>query len=255
MSMLSVDNVSLTFGGLKAVDRLSFEVAQNTIFTIIGPNGAGKSTLFNLICRIYDPVSGDIRMEGQSLLRDRPHEIVRRGIARTFQNIELFERATLLENLLIGRHEKGRFSPVSELLFLPNQRRQELDHRHKAEEVIDFLDLQAHRHAQVSELPYGVRKKIEIARALVSGPRLLLLDEPSSGLTHEETDDMAFVIEDIREDLGITIVMIEHDMKLVSKVSHRVLAINEGRFLAEGSASEVQGHPEVQTAYLGAAQP
>ncbi len=177
--------------------------------------------------------------------------MINHGIARTFQNIELFEHASLLDNLLIGRFRHGRFSPLSELLFLPGQLRQELEHRRKAEEVIEFLDLEGYRHARVADLPYGVRKKTEMARALIASPEILLLDEPSSGLTTEETEDTAFVIEDIREDLGITVVMIEHDMKLVNKVSDKVLAINEGRFLATGSASEVQDNPDVQAAYLG----
>ena len=253
MSALVVDTVSLSFGGLKAVDGLSFSVEKGEIFTIIGPNGAGKSTVFNLICRIYTPSHGDIRLDGRSLLDAKPHQVVQRGIARTFQNIELFEHASLLDNLLIGRFRHGRFAPLSELLFLPSQRRQELAHRRRAEEVVEFLDLEAHRHARVADLPYGVRKKAELARALVSEPKVLLLDEPSSGLTAEETDDTAFAIQDIRDNLGITVVMIEHDMKLVGKVSDRVLAINEGRFLATGTVGEVQADPSVQAAYLGAA--
>lgn len=252
MSALEIESVSLSFGGLKAVDGLSFAVEPGEIFTIIGPNGAGKSTVFNLICRIYTPSSGDLRLGGQSLLDARPHQVAQRGIARTFQNIELFEHASLLDNLLIGRFRHGRFAPLSELLFLPSQRRQELAHRRRAEEVVEFLDLEAHRHIRVADLPYGVRKKAELARALVSEPQVLLLDEPSSGLTAEETDDTAFAIQDIRDDLGITVVMIEHDMKLVGKVSDRVLAINEGRFLATGTAAAVQAEPAVQAAYLGA---
>ncbi|MGY8994225.1 MAG: ABC transporter ATP-binding protein [Rhodospirillales bacterium] len=254
MSWLEVNNLTLTFGGLKAVDSLSFSVDRDSIFTIIGPNGAGKSTVFNLICRIYNPVQGDILLGGESLLSDLPHQIVKRGVARTFQNIELFEHATMLDNLLIGRHSRGRFQPLRELFFAGGQLEQELVYRRKAEEVIEFLDLQAHRHSRVSDLPYGIRKKIEIARALVAGPKLLLLDEPSSGLTNEETADIAFWIEDIKEDLGITVVMIEHDMKLVNKVSDKVLAIAEGRFLALGTAAEVQDNPDVQHAYLGTGQ-
>ncbi len=253
MSALAVDTVSLSFGGLKAVDGLSFAVEPGEIFTIIGPNGAGKSTVFNLICRIYTPSQGDIRLNGRSLLDAKSHQVVQRGIARTFQNIELFEHASLLDNLLIGRFRHGRFAPLSELLFLPSQRQQELAHRRRAEEVVEFLDLEAHRHVRVADLPYGVRKKAELARALVSEPKVLLLDEPSSGLTAEETDDTAFAIQDIRDDLGITVVMIEHDMKLVGKVSDRVLAINEGQFLATGTAADVQADAAVQAAYLGAA--
>ena len=244
MNGLEIDNVSLSFGGLKAVDGLSFSVEPGSVFTIIGPNGAGKSTVFNLICRIYDPSQGDIRFNGKSLRKAKSHEVINHGIARTFQNIELFEHASLLDNLLIGRIRHGKFGPLSELFFT-------LAHRRKAEEIIEFLDLEGYRHARVADLPYGVRKKTEMARALVSEPKILLLDEPSSGLTSEETDDTAFVIEDIREVLGVTVVMIEHDMKLVNKVSDMVLAINEGRFLASGSASEVQSDPDVQAAYLG----
>ena len=251
MNGLEIDNVSLSFGGLKAVDGLSFSVEPGSVFTIIGPNGAGKSTVFNLICRIYDPSQGDIRFNGKSLRKAKSHEVINHGIARTFQNIELFEHASLLDNLLIGRIRHGKFGPLSELFFTRSQMRQELSHRRKAEEIIEFLDLEGYRHARVADLPYGVRKKTEMARALVSEPKILLLDEPSSGLTSEETDDTAFVIEDIREVLGVTVVMIEHDMKLVNKVSDMVLAINEGRFLASGSASEVQSDPDVQAAYLG----
>lgn len=253
MSLLALNNVTLSFGGLIAVNELSFNVEQGTVFTIIGPNGAGKSTVFNLICRIYDPVSGDISFKDQSLLSLRPDRIVDLGIARTFQNIELFEHATLLQNMLIGRHHTGRFSPIRELLFTRGQRELEIENRKSVERTIEFLDLEPFRHSRVSDLPYGIRKKIEIARALVAGPELLLLDEPSSGLTHEETDDIAFLIDDIRHDLGITIVMIEHDMKLVSKISDHVLAINEGKFLADGPAATVQDNEDVQRAYLGEA--
>jgi branched-chain amino acid transport system ATP-binding protein len=181
-----------------------------------------------------------------------PHEVARRGIARTFQNIELFEHATVLQNLLLGRHAHKRSRFVEELLFLPRVRALELEHREAVEKVIDFLDLQPHRDSLVVNLAYGVRKVVEVARALCTRPRLLLLDEPSSGLSVEETEGMAFWIQDIRTILGVTVLMVEHDMSLVSSVSDRVLAVNYGRPIALGTAREVQDHPEVIKAYLGA---
>jgi len=180
-----------------------------------------------------------------------PHEIARRGIARTFQNIELFEHATVLQNLLLGRHAHRRSRFAEELLFLPRVRSLELAHREAVEKVIDFLDLQPYRDSFIVNLPYGVRKVVEMARALCTEPKLLLLDEPSSGLSVEETDEMAFWIQDIRGLLGITVLMVEHDMRLVSAVSDRVLALNYGRPLALGTAREVQEHPDVVKAYLG----
>ena len=180
-----------------------------------------------------------------------PHEIARRGIARTFQNIELFEHATVLDNLLIGRHCRARPNMLAELLFTPGVRRAELRHREAVEEVIDFLDLANYREQRISGLPYGVRKVVEMGRALCTEPKLILLDEPSSGLSVEETEDMAFWIQDIRTLLGITVLMVEHDMSLVSAVSDRVVALNYGRVIAVGTPREVQDHPEVVKAYLG----
>jgi branched-chain amino acid transport system ATP-binding protein len=241
----------MSFGGIRAVDGVSFEVEAGQVFTIIGPNGAGKTTIFNLISRIYDPSRGRLRFRGEDITRVPPHEIARRGIARTFQNIELFEHATVLQNLLLGRHAHARRHFAQELFFLLAVRVRERAHREAAEKVIDFLDLQAYRDSLVVNLPYGVRKVVEMGRALCTEPALLLLDEPSSGLSVEETADMAFWIQDIRTLLGITVLMVEHDMSLVSAVSDRVLALNYGRVLACGSAREVQEHPDVIKAYLG----
>ena len=251
MIFFEADALSMDFGGIKAVDGVSFTVEPGEIFTIIGPNGAGKTTIFNLVSRIYDPTDGHLIFLDEEITRLPPHEIAGRGIARTFQNIELFEHATVLQNLLLGRHVHKRTRFVEELLFLPKVRRFELEHRAAAERVIDFLDLQPHRDSLIVNLPYGVRKVVELARALCTEPKLLLLDEPSSGLNVEETDDMAFWIQDIRELLGITVLMVEHDMRLVSAVSDRVLALDYGRLIAAGTASEVQAHPEVIKAYLG----
>ncbi|HXD42040.1 MAG TPA: ABC transporter ATP-binding protein [Ramlibacter sp.] len=249
--LLAARNLSVRFGGVLAVNNVSFEVKRGEVFTMIGPNGAGKTTVFNLISRIYTPTTGSIEYEGKMLIEQPPHRIASLGIARTFQNIELFEYATVLQNMLIGRHIHRKTNLWNEVFFTGNVRQAEIDSREKVEKVIEFLDLQHHRDSMVAGLPYGVRKVVELARALCTEPKLLLLDEPSSGLNMEETDDMAFWIQDIRNDLGITVLMVEHDMTLVSKVSDRVLAMNMGEVLAMGTPREVQNHPGVIEAYLG----
>ena len=251
MSFFKVEDLSIQFGGVKAVTNVSFEVQQGEVFTIIGPNGAGKTTIFNLISLIYPPTSGRITFEGRDITGMTPHRVANLGIARTFQNIELFEHASVLQNLLIGRHNHTATSLWQELLFMPSVRRAEIEHREAVEKVIDFLELQHHRDSMVAGLPYGVRKVVELGRALCIDPKLLLLDEPSSGLNPEETDDMAFWIEDIKKDLGVTVLMVEHDMSLVSRVSDRVLALAQGEMLSIGTSREVQSDPKVIEAYLG----
>jgi branched-chain amino acid transport system ATP-binding protein len=228
-------------------------VDEGEVFALVGPNGAGKSTVFNLISRFYTPVAGSIRFAGQDLLRLAPHDVPGLGIARTFQNIELFQQSTVLQNLLVGRHRHRKTTLLEQILHLPSVRGEERAHRHAVEEVIDFLDLQPYRDARIAGLPYGVRKVVELGRALASRPRLLLLDEPASGLSVEETQNMRWWIEDIRRQMGITVMMVEHDMGLVGKVAGRVLALADGKRLAEGTPPEVQGHPAVIAAYLGTA--
>jgi branched-chain amino acid transport system ATP-binding protein len=253
MKSLVVENLSIEFGGLRAVDSVSFEVEPGETFAIIGPNGAGKSTIFNLVSRIYEPSSGSIHYDDRDLLEVPAHRVVEYGIARTFQNIDLFEQATVLQNLMVGRHSRITRNMFADLLFLPSARRAEREHRRRVEDIIDLLELEHYRYERISELPYGARKNVELARALCTEPGLLLLDEPASGLNPEETDDIAFWLGDIKHDLGVTLVMVEHDMGLVSRVADRVLAINDGKVLALGTPDEVRNNPAVQKAYLGSA--
>ncbi|WP_428487320.1 ABC transporter ATP-binding protein [Rhodopila sp.] len=251
MILFQADDISVRFGGIRAVDSVSFDVHHGEVFAIIGPNGAGKTTIFNLISRIYTPTSGRLLFEGQEFTRTPANRIAGLGIARTFQNIELFANATLLQNLLIGRHCHSSVGFLPQMAFLPSVRRTELKHREKVEDVIAFLGLQRYRESLIANLPYGVRKVVELGRALCMEPKLLLLDEPSSGLNVEETEGMGFWIDDIKQDLGITVIMVEHDMALVNQVSDRVMALNYGKVLAMGTPQQVQTHPEVIRAYLG----
>ena len=250
---LSVRNLSIEFGGVHAVEDVSFDVEPGETFAIIGPNGAGKSTIFNLISRLYEPTAGSIHYGGIDLLQLPAHKVVRAGIGRTFQNIELFEQATVLQNLLVGRHSRTAGNPFSNFAFLTGVRKSEIEHRRKVEDIIDLMEIAKYRDERISDLSYGARKNVELARALCAEPTLLLLDEPASGLNNEETDDVSFWLEDISQDLGVTLLMVEHDMNLVGQVADRVMAINNGRKLTIGTPQEVREHPEVQRAYLGVA--
>lgn len=249
--MLQVSDLSKNFGGVTAVDKVSFSVNTGEIFSIMGPNGAGKTTVLNLISRIYDVDDGTVQFSDRDITKISPHEIARNGIARTFQNIELFERETVLQNLLIAQYIHKHTNVFSELLFLPRVRRQEVQSRKAVEDIIDLLRLQRYRDVYIHALPFGIRKLVELARALCLKPKLLLLDEPSSGLNPEETEDLSFWIEDINKDLEITILMVEHDMNLIGQISDRVLAMASGRPIALGTATAVKDHPDVIDAYLG----
>ena len=250
---LSVRNLSIEFGGVHAVEDVSFDVQPGEVFAIIGPNGAGKSTIFNLISRLYEPSAGTIHYGEHDLLKLPAHRVITAGIGRTFQNIELFEQATVLQNLLVGRHSHMRSNAFTNFLFTKGVRKSELEHRRKVEDIIDLLEIAQYRDERISDLAYGARKNVELARALCAEPTLLLLDEPSSGLNSEETDDVSFWLEDIRQDLGVTLVMVEHDMNLVGNVADRVMAINDGKLIAIGSPDEIRENAEVQQAYLGIA--
>ena len=254
MALLTIENLSITFGGLEALRDIGLSVEAGSVFAIIGPNGAGKTTLFNCINGLYKPDRGSISFKGTEIQGKRPDQIARIGIARTFQNIELFNHMNTMENLMLGRHLHMKTGLFRGALMWGKRSfagREEIDHRRKVERIIDLLDLQAVRNSFVGALPYGTQKQVELGRALALEPELLLLDEPCAGMNSEEKQDMIFWIKDIQDELGVTILLIEHDMKMVMDISDRVLVINFGSPIAEGTPEEVQKHPEVLKAYLG----
>jgi branched-chain amino acid transport system ATP-binding protein len=254
MSFLQINNLSLSFGGLNALDGVSFEVEKGAIYSIIGPNGAGKTTIFNCINGIYRPDSGSITFKGKDLLKLRPDQIAKAGIARTFQNIELFSHMSTMDNLLLGRHcrmKTGVWSGATFFRMRSKAAREEIENREKVEQIIDFLELQSARDQFVINLPFGTQKLVELGRALALEPELLLLDEPSAGMNMEERQDLIIWIRDIREDFGITIILVEHDMSLIMDISDKILALNYGKKIAEGQPEQIQNHPEVLKAYLG----
>ncbi|KMY66624.1 ABC transporter [Desulfocarbo indianensis] len=254
MSFFQVKDLSMIFGGLTALSQVSLEMDQGSIVAVIGPNGAGKTTLFNCITGLYKPSSGSVRFKGREIVGRRPHQIAALGIGRTFQNIELFSKMTTLDNLLLGRHLHMRTGVWSGATFFRRGSRaakEEIAHRKKVEEIIDFLDLQHARDRFVGGLPYGVQKKVELGRALAMEPELLLLDEPVAGMNLEEKQDLIFWLGDIQAEYGITLLVIEHDMRLVMEVSDQIMVLNYGQPIAYGSPQEVQNHPEVLKAYLG----
>lgn len=254
MTHFKVENLSISFGGIKAVNGVGFEVEHNRIFSIIGPNGSGKTTIFNIISGIYKPDEGGVFLENENLVGLRPDAIARKGVARTFQNIQLFGNATVMDNLMLGRHIHMRTGILGGAFMSGRHTRaakEEIRDREIVEHIIDFLDLQSLRDLFVSNLPYGKRKLVELGRALALEPDVLLLDEPSAGMNTEEKDDLRIWIKDIQEDYDVTILLIEHDMNMVMGISDRILAISQGVKIIEGTPQEVQKHPDVISAYLG----
>ncbi len=249
--ILVFDDVSLSFAGVKALAEVSFEVGPRDLFAIIGPNGAGKTSTFNVMSGIYRPQQGRVLFLGQPILGRKPHHIAGMGMSRTFQNIELFSNLTVIDNLMLGRHHLVRYGVPSALIYVGRARREETRHRAVVEDIIDFLEIEQYRKSPVGLLPYGIQKRVELGRALALGPKLLLLDEPVAGMNVEETEDMARFILDIRDELDIPMVLVEHDMGLVMDLADKVLVLDFGRPIACDVPEAVQANPDVIRAYLG----
>jgi len=251
MTVLTFEDVELSFAGVRAINGVSFTVGESELFAIIGPNGAGKTSIFNVLSGVYRPQRGRVEFAGEDLLGRRPNQIARLGVARTFQNIELFSNLTVIDNLMLGRHHHNPYGVLASFAWLGKARRSELANRRAVEEIVDFLELAQWRRLPVGLLPYGVQKRVELGRALAMEPKLLLLDEPVAGMNVEETEDMARFILDVRDELDIPMIMVEHDMGLVMDLADRVLVVDFGSPVITGTPTEVQRNPDVIRAYLG----
>ena len=253
-TLLKFEDVSLSFGGITALKNVSFDVKENSITSIIGPNGAGKTSVFNCISGIYTPDSGSIFFEEKNIINMRPNDIAELGIARTFQNIELFENLTVLENILTGVHRRLDYGILSGLFYSSKAKKGELYARKAAEDIIDFLEIEEYRYSYVMSLPYGIQKRVELGRALALAPKLILLDEPAAGMNNEETEDIARFIIDINEELKISVLLVDHDMNMVTDIAHEITVLNFGEKIADGTPNQVIENSSVIEAYVGSSE-
>ena len=251
MALLEVTDLGIYFGGLRAVDELNMTLEEGSLVGLIGPNGAGKTTVFNMLTGVYRPTDGGIRLAGENIVGKKPHEICKMGIARTFQNIRLFNKLTVLDNVKVGLHNEITYSLAESLLHVGSYRKKEKMMDERAMEILKVFDLDGQWDYKATNLPYGKQRKLEISRALATDPKLLLLDEPAAGMNPNETEELMETIELVREKFHVTVLLIEHDMKLVSGICEYLYVLNFGRLLAEGTPAQVLSNPEVITAYLG----